>query len=84
MESWNGWVDDDDFLDFVYPRNKTIAYSVSLGKADTSKYDPKWVANRKKDITQFNHVSMRRFFCTNYERYFSRRSYSGFGSNLSC
>lgn len=59
---WNGWVDDDDFLDFVYPRNKTIAYSVSLGKADTSKYDPKWVANRKKDITQFNHVSMREDF----------------------
>ncbi len=27
---WNGWVNDDDFLDFVYPRNKTIAYSVSF------------------------------------------------------
>ena len=48
MESLEWLGDDDDFLDFVYPRNKTIAYSVSLGKADTSKYDPKWVANRKK------------------------------------
>lgn len=59
---WNGWVDEDDFFDFVYPRNKKIAYSVSLGKDDTSKYDSKWVQNRKKDIEQFDSVAMREDF----------------------
>lgn len=47
---WNGWVDDDDFLDFVYFCNKIIVYFVLLGKVDISKYDFKWVVNCKKDI----------------------------------
>ena len=58
---WNGWVDDDDFLDFVYPRNKTIAYSVSLEK----QIQVNMIQNglqTAKDITQFNHVSMREDF----------------------
>lgn len=59
---WNGWVDDDDFFDFVYPSKKKIAYSVSLGKDDTSKYNSSWVSDRKKDLTQFDFISMREDF----------------------
>ncbi|MDN5409245.1 MAG: UDP-N-acetylmuramate dehydrogenase [Lactococcus sp.] len=59
---WNGWVDWDDFFDWVQPNKKSIAYSVSLGKDDRSKYDPDWVANRRRDISKFDAVSMREAF----------------------
>ena len=59
---WNGWVDWDDFFDWVQPNKKSIAYSVSLGKDDRSKYDPDWVANRRRDISKFDAISMREDF----------------------
>lgn len=59
---WNGWVDWDDFFDWVQPNKKKIAYSVSLGKDDRSKYNPEWVENRRRDISRFDAVSMREDF----------------------
>ena len=59
---WNGWVDWDDFFDWVQPSKKSIAYSVSLGRDDRSKYNPEWVENRRRDISQFDAVSMREDF----------------------
>ncbi len=60
---WNGWVDDDDFLDFVYPRNKNNCLFCFIRKKQIQvNMIPNGLQNRKKDITQFNHVSMREDF----------------------
>ena len=65
---WNGWVDCDDFFDWVQPNKKKIAYSVSLGRDDRSKYNPDWVENHRRDISQFDAVSMREEFSVDIMR----------------